>query len=564
MREGRWGARVAGGVLVLAALGVGGTGGTAVADGGGLEVRSDFGHYALDATPYTDGGSLGDSLRLLNTGTRTVKSYTITVDYTSLKGIAEVTLPGCGQKSEGVLSCSPAYPPAPGKGVSLGTLSARTLKGVKPGATGEIRIGGQADGVAMAERVWTVTVKDVGLVADRRIGTVAGKVEPGSLVRPGIGYTDYGAEPIHGAYFLMYNSGASFRQEFGNCTYGTLPARMYGAPDGELTDLSYPAALCHVEDTIEPGQSYDLYPGELKIAGDVRGASWQISESKPEELKKLTDVHPGHGPKLQLVPRPADAPEGRPQLELYNVAYAVDNTTDIEAVGASVRGRPGATVTAEIGFRNNGPALTATWTGSRPIEDPSVRTVFTVPAGTTVVKVPERCETTIDGRYSTAPGGKVYECVQKTTDWVIENGARLVWSFGLRVDKPSALKPGKVTLKVLSESDSDPENDTAAVTVTVPGAGGSTGGGGTTGGSGTTGGGSDSGGSGNGGASGGAAASGGTTTGGGGAQESSVTGGSMAGTGAGTLPWIAGTAGLLAVIVGAGVFVLARRRRGGA
>ncbi|GGX62133.1 hypothetical protein [Streptomyces anandii] len=557
MREGRWGAGVAGGVLVLAGLGVGGAGGTAVADGGGLEVRSDLGHYALDATPYTDLGSSGDSLTLLNTGTKKVKSYTITIDYTSLKGIAEVTLPGCGQKSEGVLSCSPAYPPAPGKGASLGTLSARSLKGAKAGATGEIRIGGQADGVAMAEKVWTVTVKDAGLVADRTIGTVAGKVEPGSLVRPGIGYTNYGAEAIDGAYFLMYGAGASFRQEFGNCTYGTLPVRMDGDPNGELTDVSYPAALCHVEDTIEPGQSYDLYPGELKIAGDVRGASWSVFRSKPEELRKLTDVHAGHGPKLQLVPRPADAPEGEPRLGLHDVHYAVDNTTDIEAVGASVRGRPGGTVTAEIGFRNNGPARTATWTGSRPIEDPSVRTVFTVPAGTTVVKVPERCHTTVDGDYSTAPGGKVYECVQKTTDWVIENGARLVWSFGLRVDKPSALKPGKVTLKVLSESDSDPENDTAAVTVTVPGGGGSTGGGG------TTGGGGDSGGNGNGGASGGTAASGGTTT-GGGAQESSVTGGSMAGTGAGTLPWIAGTAGLLAVAVGAGVFVLARRRRGGA
>ncbi|MFK4146678.1 hypothetical protein [Streptomyces sp. NPDC004065] len=556
VREGRWAAGVAGGVLALAGLGVGGAAGTAAADGAGLEVRSDFTHYTLEATPYTDVGSSGDGLTLLNTGTKTVKSYTITVDYTSLKGIAEVTLPGCGQKSEGVLSCSPAYPPGPGKGASLGTLSARTLKGAKAGATGEIRIGGQADGVAMAEKVWKVTVKDVGLVADRTIGTVAGKVQPGSLVRPGIGYTHYGAAALDGAYFLMYASGASFQQEFGNCTYGTMPVRMDGDPDGELTDLSYPAALCHVEDTIEPGQSYDLYPGELKIAADVRGANWSVSRARPEDLRKLTDVHAGHGPKLGLVPRPADAPEGRPRLSLRDVVYTVDNTTDIAAVGASVRGRPGGTVTAEIGFRNNGPARTATWTGSRPIEDPSVQTTFTVPAGTTVVKVPERCHTTIDGKYSTAPGGKVYACVQKTTDWVIENGARLVWSFGLRIDRPSALAPGKVTLKVLSESDSDPENDTAAVTVTVPGGGATTGGG-------TTAGGGDSGGDGNGGTSGGTAASGGTTT-GGNAQESSVTGGSMAGTGAGTLPWIAGTAGLLAVTAGAGVFVLARRRRSGA
>ncbi|POX58747.1 hypothetical protein C3492_35765 [Streptomyces sp. Ru62] len=549
---------MAGGVLVLAALGVGGAPGTAQADGAGLVVKSVFDRYALEATPYGEDVGSGNSVTLVNTGRTKVKSYTLTVDYTSLKGIAEVTLPGCGQKSEGVLSCSPVDPPAPGREAFLGGLVARSLRGAKAGATGEIRIGGQADGVAMTETIWTVTVKDVGLVTDRTTGSVQGKVEPGALVRPGIGYTNYGDKAIDGAYFRMQADGASFQQEFGNCTYGTLPVRDMG---NQLTDVSYAAALCHVEDTLEPGQYYDLYPGPLKIADDVRNAAWSVSRSSSGEWKELTDVHVGRGPKLGLVPRPADAPKGTPQ-RLGGVAYTVDNTADIEAVGASVEGRPGETVTAEIGFHNNGPARTATWTGSRPIEDPTVTTTFTVPPGTTAVKVPERCYTRVGGGRASEPGGKEYECVQTTTDWQIENGARLVWSFGLRIDKPSALKPGKVTLEVLSESDSDPKNDTAPVTVTVPGGGT----GPTTGGSG-----GDAGGDGNGGASSGSSggtASGGTTsggasqTGGGGAQESSATGGSMAATGAGTLPWVAGAAGLLAVAVGAGVFLVARRRRG--
>ncbi|MEU8032629.1 hypothetical protein AB0C13_29010 [Streptomyces sp. NPDC049099] len=151
-------------------------------------------------------------------------------------------------------------------------------------------------------------------------------------------------------------------------------------------------------------------------------------------------------------------------------------------------------------------------------------------------------------------GGRSYHCVGESTEWWVGPGERLVWSFGLRIEKASALKPGKVLLKVLPEHDSDPKNDTAAITVKVPGAAGDTGG-------------SDGGGSGTskgptGGTSG--SGSGGGSGSPGGVHDTSPTStptGSMAGTGAGSLPWIAATTGVVAVGVGTVLFLAARRRR---
>ncbi|MCT9010692.1 hypothetical protein [Streptomyces rhizosphaerihabitans] len=554
MSEVRRGVWAAAGVLAVAAAVVGVPSGRAVAVGAGLEVAADSGDYTVKAEPYTDTGP-SSSVTLSNTGTTKITSYTLTVDYTSLGGVVDVAAPfsGCAKKTEGVLVCQGKDAPAPGRTTRLGGFRARSLKGARGGTTGEIRVSGQADGAAITERVWKVDIKDSGLVQDRVTGEGEGKVKPGAEVRPGEGFTYFGANTLKGTDFFMYASHASFKQEFSNCQYGKLPIDLDGDPARHVTDVALAAAVCHFDDTIEVGDSYDVSPGPLRIDDDARTVKWYGWPGGTDELKRMTDVHPGGGPELKLVPRPDDAPPGKPQVGPSGTFYTVDNTADIQALGASAEGRPGDVVTVDVGYRNNGPGGVPTWNGSRPIEDPSVWTTVTIPPGTTAVKVPERCRT-VNSRKS-EPGGRSYECWEETNDWWVGPGERLVWSFGLRVDKVSALKPGKVSLEVLPESDSNTRNDTAAITVKEPGSTGGTGGsGGGNGSSGGTTGGSSGSGS-NGGSGSGSA---------GGAHDTSSTSGqtgSMASTGAGATPWIAGTAGVLTAGLGTVLFTTARRRR---
>ncbi|KAB1986332.1 hypothetical protein [Streptomyces triticiradicis] len=550
------------GVLAVAAATVGVPSGRAVAAGAELEVASGYGGYTLKAMPYTDmDPNAVNYVTLANTGKTKITSYTLTVDYSSLGGFVDVTAPfsGCEKKTEGVLVCQGKDAPAPGRTTRLGGFRVRSLKGAKGGTTGEIKVSGQADGAAITERVWKVDIKDEGFVQDRTTGAVEGKVKPGAEVRPGAGFTYFGANTLKGTDFFMSASGTSFGQEFSNCDYGTMP--VYEYTSGELTDVTYPAAICHFDDTIEVGDSFDVSPGPLRIDAAARGAHWEGrpgTEDPRVDREKMTGVHPGKGPELKLVPRPDSAPQGKPQATDLGVTYQVDNTADAEALGASAEGRPGDVVTVDVGYRNNGPGGMPTWTGSRPIEDPSVETTVTIPPGTTAVKVPKLCWT--ENGHESKPGARSYECTNEVTDWRVGPGERLVWSFGLRIDKASALKPGKVSLKVLRESDSNPKNDTAAITVKAPGAPGGTGGtgdsdGGTGSSGGTTGGSSGSG-------SGGGSDSGSGSA--GGAHDTSSTSGqtgSMASTGAGTAPWIAGTAGVLAAGVGTVLFTTTRRRR---
>ncbi|MGW7612553.1 hypothetical protein ACWGKW_35945 [Streptomyces sp. NPDC054766] len=542
----------AAGVLAVAAATVGVPSERAVAAGSGLEVAAaGYGGYTLEAMPYTDmDPNSVNYVTLANTGTTRITSYTLTVDYSSLGKFVDVAAPfsGCAKKTEGVLVCQGKDAPAPGRTTRLGDFRVRSLKGARGGTTGEIRVSGQADGAAITERVWKVDIKDKGFVQDLATGAVKGKVKPGAEVHPGAGFTYFGANTLKGTDFSMYAAHGSFKQEFSNCKYGKLPVHMDGDPSGRLTDLAFPAAVCHFDNTIEVGDSFDVSPGPLRIDDDARHMAWYSRLGGADQLKEMTDVRPGGGPELKLVPRPDSAPQGEPQITSRGGGYTVDTTADAEALGASAKGRPGDVVTVQVGYRNNGPGGVPTWTGGEPLEDPSVETTVTIPPGTTAVKVPERCWTENGG--NKGPGGRVYSCRGESNDWWVGSGERLVWSFDLRIDKASALKPGKVSLEVLRESDSNTRNDTAAITVKAPGStsgtGGSDGGNGSS--AGTTGSSSGS----------------GSNGGSGGAHDTSSTSGqtgSMASTGAGATPWIAGTAGVLTAGLGTVLFTTARRRR---
>ncbi|MGW2780306.1 hypothetical protein ACWC3X_03495 [Streptomyces populi] len=86
-----------------------------------------------------------------------------------------------------------------------------------------------------------------------------GKVKPGAEVHPGAGFTCLGPNTRKGTDFFMSAGPMSFEQEFSNCDYGMMPVHIYES--GKRTDLAFPSAICHFDNTIEAGDSFDVSPG---------------------------------------------------------------------------------------------------------------------------------------------------------------------------------------------------------------------------------------------------------------------------------------------------------------
>ncbi|MFI7102312.1 hypothetical protein ACIBK8_23490 [Streptomyces sp. NPDC050161] len=515
----------------------------AAAAGPVLEFSYDQAPDGLETYPYEDPRAK-TTVRGRNTGAEEVKSFTVTLDATGLKDIADVSLedPGCRQKEGRVFVCDGAKlaggPLKPGKTFDVNGLKALSAKGAAVGASGALHVRGEAGGVTLGEMDLKVTVQDAGLVIDRQTTSGGDKVKPGSLVRPSVGLTHDGAKELRGIHVAMWNTpGLSFAQEFSNCEYG-------------LWDEE-PAARCFVEVPVEPGRSYDLGLSALKVGGAALAEEWQVSigqRAKDLDFLSLTSAHRGTGPELKLTPRTDPNAPATPQFGPAEGHVSADNTMDLQAVGAVVDGTGKKTVTAEVGLRNNGPAGSKSWLGSEPGEDPVAETEVLIPPGTTAVQVPESCR----GQGTAATGrGKPrvphYLCFQDRDDYRLSPGDYIPFAFKLRIDEPRALAPGKVTV-TRPDSDPDGTNNTAALTVTVDGKPG--------GGTGTAPGGSGS-------PSPSASTGGsGTSTGPdsqGAHPADGSTGGSMADTGAGPLPWIAAAAaGALAI--GATLFATLRRR----
>ncbi|MFI9254133.1 hypothetical protein [Streptomyces sp. NPDC053069] len=279
----------------------------------------------------------------------------------------------------------------------------------------------------------------------------------------------------------------------------------------------------------------------------------------PDRLERTPGtkkVKPGTSMKVMSMPRPASAPPATPHDTEATIAFDVDNTADIQAVGTTVRQKKaGDPVKATVGVRNKGPAGMPAWLGSDMGEDPPYETRVYLPAGTEAVTTPKGCV-----KFAPRNGAVHYLCFQDTHEAWIYPGQYMTWTFDLRVVDPAALKPGRVKVSSLS-TDPDASNNTAAIVVRSPGHGSGAGGAGK--------GGTGNGGTGNDGAS-GAAGSGGTSEGKGtgtGTGGATVTGGSgngaMADTGTSRVVPLAATASALAVLLGGALFAGFRRRRQG-
>ena len=236
----------------------------------------------------------------------------------------------------------------------------------------------------------------------------------------------------------------------------------------------------------------------------------------------------GTAPAVKLV-ETRDGSVGSAQV--VDVPVTSVNTADYQVTGAALKGSVGETVPMKVEFTNAGPAWVMTKVGV-----PSVRVMIMPPAGTSVVKTPGFCKAK----------GKAYDC--GTSERALYEGGRETYNFKLKIDKRVAHAKGSVALSTEARPfDPDKTNDKAAITLDVTGGDptGSTGS--STNGTGSSG----SSTSGSGGSAGVPSSTGGNGT--------TTNGGTLADTGSSALP-ITGVAAA-AVVTGAGLFVIVRRRR---
>ncbi|MGW3463491.1 hypothetical protein ACWDE9_29620 [Streptomyces olivaceoviridis] len=158
---------------------------------------------------------------------------------------------------------------------------------------------------------------------------------------------------------------------------------------------------------LAPGDSFELpEPLTVRLA--------------PHALKERLDidVEPGDGA------QDLDSENNYAVLQI-----GADSTADFSVTGDAISGAAGQTATAELTFKNNGPA----WFGNLGSGDPVAEVRLIVPQGTTVTGVPSGCHprTLSGGYYPNQKGAPRYDCDMPY--WVLENTQR-TFAFSVRVD----------------------------------------------------------------------------------------------------------------------------------
>ncbi|MFC9927322.1 hypothetical protein [Streptomyces sp. NPDC127190] len=506
----------------------------------------------LQVKPYDDPAY--DFISVRNTGSQPLTDFTLTFDATALKGQLTLSVDSpCVEKQDLVFVCDGVKlngnrPLQPGESVSRG-LHFKTLATSQPGFTGEVRASGAAGSTSLGDATFQAGVADAGPLLDRSSPSSTWS-KPGKTLHPSIGFTNYSRRPLKGVYVgIQLTQGLSVPEEFSNCEYGHFANRDTGI-------------RCYIETPVTAGGSYDLDELALKVGSTAADEIWNVGVYETTDgylykNQKLTGVHRGTGRAMRLVAR-AGGP-GTFDMDNGTGRVIVENSFDLQALGATVHGKAGQVVQAKLGVRNNGPASIDQYDRSDgPADGPSSVTHVTVPRGTTAVKVPQLCRSDDDWKQG-KPGARHYSCFQDVHDWYFDAGQVTPFVFGLRIDRPADLAPGSIKV-TMSSPDSNTKNNTAPIKVTADGTKGH-GSASSSGGSSTTGGSSASGGTAASGGTSGSATTGSGTTGSGTAAAGGTAQGSMADTGTGALPWYAAAAAAVALITGGTLFVVARRRK---
>ncbi|MFG3703119.1 LPXTG cell wall anchor domain-containing protein [Micromonospora sp. NPDC047670] len=408
------------------------------------------------------------------------EKLTLTIDRGKVDGFAEVVLgdrmPGCTEAGP-VITCA-----LDGTEITdyLVNLNVTAKDSAAPGDRGELALSVAAKGMPTATARSTIEVGEgVDLKAERSL-ELAG--DPGATVKAPLTVANVGESRARGAVLLLATTpGLTPARRHSNCSY--------------LSEFGSNFAQCHFDEELPPGAALQLNDSSaLTIASDAWAPGRQYGQAiwfaKGDWEQFIADFsgadwEKGSGSALKLVPAPASRARAVKQTDkdtTNNVAeidatVTGDQRADVAAGGAEVVGAAGRTVTAKVGFVNNGPAAVNSYAPGELLTGALV----TVPAGATVVDAPEQCSPGTaeepTGWYG-EPGGRVYFC-----EWfeLLHKGESAVFEFGFRIDEVGGA-PGSVRLLHFGPgepgqaADLNPENDTAALVVKAATGGGGGGG----------------------------------------------------------------------------------------
>ncbi|WP_405636655.1 peptidase [Streptomyces sp. NBC_01178] len=426
----------------------------------------------LDAPAAGEGSGFGGEL-------------TLTFDLQGIAGVADVAFAaGAGPECQvrGVKAVCEDRGVRPGTR-SVADLLVTAAPGSATGDSGTITVSGEAGGAAVAPFTARVTVGGPDLVMEEL--PFRTELTPGDRQRAPITFANRGAGDADGVLLtLRYTRGLDIPQRYSNCRYSE------GGPG--LPDFGWTTALCSVEGAFEAGETYTLAT-PLTIEATERA----YRDTFLYRVEEVGAARPGHARSASgggevLTAVPVKAPTKRtaarntdptPHDNQREADFRTENTADFAAYGDQVSGARGATVTAGIGFRNEGPA----WIGHlRSGEDVAV-VDFTVPRGASVVGKPDRCRAvTAAGAYreDQASPAPRYLC---PTGTAVRDGEGLDLPFALRIDDVLTGAEGEVAVRGLYARnpalpfDPVPANDTARLVLNAGDGGsapGGTGGGG--------------------------------------------------------------------------------------
>ncbi|MFG3241357.1 hypothetical protein [Streptomyces sp. NPDC048157] len=336
----------------------------------------------------------------------TVTDGRLTVDVSGLAGVAEVTWPdNCAPSGTSAVCDIPVVPAIGGDYEDQVFLTVRAADGAEAGAHGRITYEATAtggpDGTLTAPHESFDTTLTVGAGPDLAIDPVA-DIEDG---RPGdertipFKVTNNGNRSANGfTVKLSASYGLTDLTRYDACTYTTADGNDY-APSNH--------AVCTFDRVLAPGDSFEL-PEPLT----VRLAPHALNE------RLDIDVQPGDGAE------DIDSENNYAVLQI-----GAENTADFSVTGDVISGAAGQTATAELTFKNNGPA----WFGNLGSGDPAAEVRLIVPEGTTVTGVPSGCSphTLGGGYYPNRTGAPRYDCALPY--WVLED-TRRTFAFSVRID----------------------------------------------------------------------------------------------------------------------------------
>ncbi|MFD5327985.1 hypothetical protein [Streptomyces sp. NPDC127092] len=345
----------------------------------------------------------------------------ITVDISGLAGIAEVTWPeACAPAGATTAVCSVPEVPGTGNDSPLKVpVQVRAAVGAAVGASGRISYQATA-ATTTGEQLtsgegWT----DVRVASGPDLSVAAlppaTGVAPGATVPVPLTAVNNGDQPVNGVQVTYYVTRG--------LTLNGLAPQCVSAPAGSGQGPIHPVTKvdCAYDDVVEPGGTFTL-PSPL------------TATVAPYGLYERVDVGV----------QPRDGAEDlQPEDNGALKAVTVTNTADFAVRGARLTAAAGETVTAQVTFRNRGPA----WVANLGSGDPVGRVDVTVPRGATATAVPDACEPrTADGGWwegEVRTGAPRYSC--NLPIWVAEKQT-VVLPFQLRVDTVVTGAKGAVVL----------------------------------------------------------------------------------------------------------------------